>query len=226
MTDQLFDPDGIPAISPSARPVMAATSWPTNAHLVEDLARAGYIGPDDVTLDPTFGRGTWWIRWRPNVLITHDLRLDGIDCRHLPETDDSIDVVAFDPPYVPQGGTDFGGSKLDEYRDRYGLQDGPKTLPELEDLIFGGVDEALRVLRRGGRLLVKCQPFRHGRVFRPMPHRILDHAEQRGFRIIDELIHVRRAGPISVETILPRRNHSTLLVFEKPRSWRPVTPPG
>ena len=215
---QLFDPDDVPSSVPSDRPVLAATAWPTNGHLVEDLVRAGYLNPDDVTLDPTFGRGTWWSRWKPDVLISHDLRLDGVDFRHLPEVDESIDVVAFDPPYVPQGGTTFTGSKMTEDRDRYGLEDGPTSLPELEDLIFGGMGEALRVLRRGGRLLVKCQSFRHGRVFRPMPTRIVNHAETIGFRILDEMIHLRRPGPISVETRRPRRNHSTLLIFEKPRS--------
>lgn len=35
---------------------------------------------------------------------THDIALDDVDFRHLPETDGSYDTVVFDPPYTISGG--------------------------------------------------------------------------------------------------------------------------
>jgi hypothetical protein len=82
--------------------VPAAHRWPTNGHLIADAAKL-HISPDAVVLDPTYGRGTWWTVFRPAHLIAHDLHLDGVDFRALPEPDDAVDVVAFDPPYKLNG---------------------------------------------------------------------------------------------------------------------------
>lgn len=79
--------------------VLATTRWPTNADLIRDCAGLGYLRDDWRTLDPTWGRGRWWTKWRPSDLIAHDLRLDGVDFRHLPHRDGEFDCVAFDPPY-------------------------------------------------------------------------------------------------------------------------------
>lgn len=81
-------------------PILAATKWRSNAELIRDVVRLGYLREDSVTLDATFGRGIWWKLWRPNILITHDIRQDGVDFRNLPESDNTFDVAVFDPPYV------------------------------------------------------------------------------------------------------------------------------
>lgn len=43
-------------------PVLAATAWKTNADLIVDCARLGYLRKEWITLDPTYGRGLWWAR--------------------------------------------------------------------------------------------------------------------------------------------------------------------
>ena len=58
--------------------VLAACAWPTNADLVVDLVRLGYLKPEDRVLDPTWGRGKWWTKWEPAELTKHDKHtLDG-----------------------------------------------------------------------------------------------------------------------------------------------------
>lgn len=80
--------------------VKAANNWTSNAELILDVARLGYIRETDKVLDPTFGRGIWWQKFRPNDLSTHDIAIDGVDFRNLPYEANTFDVVAYDPPYV------------------------------------------------------------------------------------------------------------------------------
>lgn len=74
-----------------------------------------------------------------------------MDLRALPEPDASVDVVVLDPPYRPH----FGGTST-RMHDRYGLGH-VETIEDVLALYRGGIHEAGRVLRPGGRLLVKCQ---------------------------------------------------------------------
>ena len=57
-------------------------------------------------VDLTYGRGGLWTVYCPARLIEHDIRLDGVDFRALPEASSSVDVAVFDPPYIAQGGRD------------------------------------------------------------------------------------------------------------------------
>jgi hypothetical protein len=71
----------------------------TNGPLIAAVAVL-WIRDGDRVLDVTYGRGNFWTKFRPEHLTTHDLTLDGVDFRHLPEDDNSVDVVVFDPPYI------------------------------------------------------------------------------------------------------------------------------
>lgn len=76
----------------------------TNADLIAEFARL-CIRPDDVVMDVTYGRGKCWKKYQhPGPFITHDLNTDGVDFRHPPEADHSVDVVVADPPHGAQGG--------------------------------------------------------------------------------------------------------------------------
>src|SRR3546814_9896510 len=118
-------------------PVLAADTWRTNADLIADVARLGHLRPEWRTVDPTYGRGLWWQSWRPGELVTHDLRLDGVDFRDLPHDDDSFDAVAFDPPYVSVGGRKTTG--MADLHDRFGLTDAPTSPAGLQELIDDGL---------------------------------------------------------------------------------------
>lgn len=195
--------------------ILSATAWRDNSALIADAHRLGYV--TGVVLDPTYGKGNWWREHRPACLITHDIRLDGVDFRALPEADESVDTVAFDPPYVPVGGRQT--TTIDEFNDAYGLVDVPRTDAELQRLIFDGMAEAYRVLRPKGLLLVKCMSYVTGGRWRPMPHRVMAEGERLGFVPVDELVHLRRPGPQPHRDYqrTSRRNYSHLLVMRKTR---------
>jgi hypothetical protein len=192
--------------------VMAATRWRTNAELVEACARLGYLRKTDVVLDATYGRGVFWRRWRPDTLICHDLKLDGVDFRRLPEATSSVDVVVLDGPYKLNG-TDAGEGE------RYGV-DVSARWQDRHALICAGITEAARVVRPEGWLLVKCQDQVCSGAVRWQTHEFTRHAEGLGFTLVDSLLMLGgRAQPPGRSQVHARRNYSTLLVLRAP-TWR------
>lgn len=198
-------------------PILAASRWRDNAALIADMASLGYLQRDWLTLDPTYGRGLWWTRWRPDQLVTHDLRSDGVDFRALPEPEGSFDAAVFDPPYIAPGGRE--SSTVEDFNDRYGLHETPATPTELQAVIDAGVSELCRVLRPGGMLLVKCQDYQSSNLWIGT-HHVLTHALALGFVCIDRLEHLRNIQPQPGGRTQrhARRNLSTLLVLRKSRS--------
>lgn len=190
-----------------------------NGALIAAVAQL-WMHPNDLVLDVTYGRGLFWTDYRPVRLVTHDLALDGIDFRQLPEADASVDVVVFDPPYIPQGGRDT--STLPDFLDRYGLVDVPKTPGELDDLLAAGIKEATRVIKARGRLLVKCMDYVHGGRYRTGRHNVVSAALAVGLEQVDEFVHYSGCGPQpthnldgSVRAHLhSRRAHTFLCVFQ------------
>lgn len=209
--------------------VLACTDWATNALLIVDLVRLGYLTADQSVVDATYGMGAWWSLWRPRWFRGHDIdpakAPDGVaDFRALPYPDRSIDVVAFDPPYITGAGdTSTAGS----FTEKYGIADAT-SFAELHALIFDGLAETARVVRSGGLLLVKAMSYTNGRTFRPMPALLMARAEQHGLDLVDEFVMRRNPGPTPGDPALirrARRNCSTLLVFQK-RHRPPRSGPG
>lgn len=175
-----------------------------------------WIDPDDSVLDVTYGRGKFWSDYRPADLRTHDIAIDGVDFRALPEADASIDVVVFDPPYIAQGGRD--SSTQPDFLDRYGLYEVPRTHDELRELIAAGIGEAVRVLVPKGRLLVKCMDYINGGRYRQGRHEVVEAAQEAGLVQVDEFVHYSGSGPQPkrLRQVHSRRVHSFLCVFRKP----------
>lgn len=200
-------------------PVLAATPWPTNADMILDVVRLGYLRDTDFLLDPTYGRGRWWTKWRqPDVI--HDITIDGVDFRHLPEADGTFDAVAYDPPYVAMGGRWTTG--MTDFFDRYGLVNAPKGPGELQAMCHGGLKECRRVVRRNGIVLVKCQDYVTSGKLWPGTYFMLSAAFVHGFELVDRLEHIGRPRPQPARTRKDgkpvvqqhaRRNLSTLLVL-------------
>lgn len=196
--------------------VMAATSWHTNADMIEDVVQLGYIRPGDHVLDPTYGRGTWWKKYRPEHLAIHDITLDRVDFRNMTEPDNTFDVVAYDPPYIAVGGRKK--STIPEFNDRYGLHSTPRRPEPLQDYINEGIVEMHRVLKPRGLLLVKCCDYVNARKLWIGSHHTLAFALSIGFTLHDRLYHLRRPGPQSQTTQEhARQNLSTLLILKKSR---------
>jgi hypothetical protein len=194
-----------------------------NGPLIAQAAKL-WIQDDDIVLDVTYGRGRFWTEFKPTNLITHDIALDGVDFRALPEPDESVDVVVFDPPYVSIGGRTT--STIEDFNARYGLTDAPKSPLETSDLMAGGIREAGRVLvPRTGRLMVKVSDYISSGKYHAGHHYAVAAALATGFEQLDEFVHYSGTGPQPMDNLdgTPRRQvhsrraHSFLCVFGKGR---------
>jgi hypothetical protein len=189
-TEPLATPETTPPSSEGWRTtstVRAADRWPTNAELIEDVAAFGWLRSTDHVLDPTFGKGVWWRRWRPDRLTTHYRAEDGTDFRHLDYPDATFAAVAYDPPYVCPGG--IKTSTVQDFHDSFGMAEGRDTErmfsnpAELQAVIDAGTSEMWRLVRpaetldRGGIVLVKCQNYVWGGDLWPGAELTLRHAE-------------------------------------------------
>lgn len=197
---------------------MAATAWRTNAELIVACRDLGYLTADAPTLDPTWGKGTFWKQWRPDLLVAHDLyTLDGVDFSHLPHGDREFPHVVFDPPYKPNGTP----SEPDE---AYGVHH-KATRAERMQLCLDGIDECARVA--AVRLFVKCQDQVCGGRVRWQTREFADRAEHHGFRLRD-MLHILvtpRPQPCGTQEHA-RRNYSTMLVLDRLAAGRgrPASP--
>lgn len=205
--------------------VLAASNWNTNADLVAACAQLNYIKLTDIVLDPTFGRGVWWKKFRPITLVTYNRNEDGSNFCDLPEPSGRFDVIAFDPPYVCVGGRKTTG--MPEFHDRFGLEDTPRRPMELQELINDGLTEMYRLVRRGGYIFVKCQDYITSGKFFAGTHHTLTHGLGLGLELVDRMERIQAnprpqpgnrhgTGPITQRH--SRRNLSTLFVFRKPFS--------
>jgi hypothetical protein len=202
--------------------VQSVVKCMTNGPLIAAAATL-WIEDTDLVVDMTYGRGLFWTKYRPAQLVGHDLITDGVDFRHLPEADGTVDVAVFDPPYVSMGGRDT--STAHDLTGRYGLLAAPSSPAELAVLIADGIREANRVLKPRGRLMVKCMDYvSSGGLFLGR-HNVVCNALDLGMRQVDEFVHHSGVGPQPTENLdgtprkqyHARRAHSFLCVFQKPR---------
>ena len=197
-------------------PILASVFTGTNADLMSAVAPLYLTGS---VMDVTYGNGDtaggWWRRFTPEPFTFHDLALDGVDFRALPEADSSVETVCFDPPYIPAGGKatarDAGG-----FRQRFGLATGI-TYPDMIQMMREGLAECSRVASR--LVLAKCSDFVTSGRFTLAHKEMLDEAERLGLAVHDLIVHHTGSGPGGqniYEVKRARRAHSYLLVFEVP----------
>lgn len=202
--------------------VLSATAWPTNADMIADVAKLGYLRKEWITLDPTYGLGTWWRKWKPNMLWACDLHphpedevgypVHRVDFRWLPFPADTYDAVVFDPPYK------MNGTPTPDVDDRYGVGK-PTSWKDRLVLMQQGLKECFRVCRPGGYVLAKCQDqVVSGRVVW-QTNMLADLALDKGHKYVDRLDMLRhRPQPAGRRQVHAHRNYSTLLIFEKGKS--------
>lgn len=191
--------------------IYAAQHWPTNAHMMVDVARLGYLRREWFTLDPTYGLGNFWTRWSPyrhNFVYADKYTLDGHDFRDLPWQDGTFDAVVFDPPYK------LNGTPSPE-EVRYGVEV-PTRWQDRILLMQQGQKECARVLKRGGYLLTKCQDqVVSGKVVWQTDIMTMQ-AKADGLVKVDRLDFLTNPRPQPhSRQVHARRNYSTLLVFQK-----------
>ena len=176
--------------------IRAAHAWPSNAELIADVADL-YIDDDAMVVDVTYGKGTFWNVYTPKNLVAHDLdpaKGDGVDWGNLPEQDNSVDVLVFDPPYVSPGGRKT--STLGDMNERFAMQMTAANPAGQWDRIVPGLEEAARVLvPKKGLLLFKCMNYVWaGKLQRPKVWADRE-LERLGFRVEDEFIFIGTPGP-------------------------------
>lgn len=200
--------------------VRAVARWKTNGHLIADCVRLGYLRPEWETIDPTYGRGNWWTRWRPDQLTTHTRSKDGSDFRNLPYRDNVFDAAAYDPPYVCPGGRKT--STIKGMHKAYGMADPAFTTPaELQEIMNAGLTEMARIVRPAkarkgpaGIVLMKCKDYVWSGNLWIGTHHTLVHALSLGLDVVDRLTHMGEPGPQSQkQQVHARQNASTMFVF-------------
>ena len=185
----------------------------TNAELIAAVAPIYLTGS---VLDVTYGRGKWWDTFRPEPFAYHDLRLDGVDFRYLPELAQSWDTVVFDPPYVESGSRTTSSRR--DFLDGFGLgtdADGRVSPVDTWEQMRDGLAEACRVARRF--VLVKCMEYVAWHRFHDAPTAVILEADRQGWRLHDRIVHASGGGvggTYRIRTVKRcERAHSYLLVF-------------
>jgi tRNA G10 N-methylase Trm11 len=205
-----------------------------------------HVAPGARVADVTHGRGVFW---KSIVSGTYDLTaldlaldvsdrdpnvtyLDGVDCRSLPFADRSLDAVVLDPPYMEgfyraQSGHLAGAGTHASFRRAYSngaatehVEGAPKFHDAVVDMYMRAGAEAHRVLKLGGKLVVKCQDEVSANTQRLTHVEIVTGYESLGMYCKDLFVLVRNNAPgVSrlLKQVHARKNHSYFLVFELPR---------
>lgn len=190
--------------------VLAATSWPTNAELIADVASLYYRAGMQV-VDLTWGSGVWWRKFQPDNMICNDWNADGPrpswitgvtheSYHELPNAwSDRFDIVAYDPPYVSTSSGVGGRSKttIPAFYKAYGLMDAPPGgVRELFEDNMGGLTEAARVAKPGGMVWAKCQPYVSSGKYHDVDYWFRNFAvQQLRLKVADRFIHVGSVRP-------------------------------
>lgn len=193
-----------------------------------------HVPKGSVIADVTYGAGVFWrkVPKEDYVLLTSDIAT-GVDCRNLPYTDESLDCVVFDPPYMEgffrhAGSEKAGSGSHSTFREAYSNGDEinrnetdsgtAKWHGAVTELYFSGGREAHRVLRKRGVLIAKCQDeVSAGKQW--LTHVEIINAYQAMEFYAKDLFIVVRTNKPSIsrlkKQVHARKNHSYFLVFVK-----------
>lgn len=192
---------------------MAIHAWKSNAELIADCARLGYLRSDWSTLDPTWGHGTFWRLWKPDDLVGSDLDPakspsgESVDATALPHVDRFFRVVVLDGPFKLNGTPDASIDK------RYGVHE-PTRWQDRMELLRDMLVEGARVA--DDHLLFKCQDQVCSGKVRWQTYEFTKLAERVGFGLLDRLDFLSyRPQPNGTTQQHARRNSSTMLVFKR-----------
>ncbi len=188
------------------RPVLTGVIG-TNADLFAEIFRL--YGEDGITVaDVTYGRGIFWQEIDTNRfdLLATDIQT-GIDFRHLPYDPSTIDIVVFDPPYMHGGATVKASINA-----CYGNNN--TTHESIIRLYGAGILEAARVLKIGGRIIIKSQDEIEASKQRLSHIEVIQLLELFGFVIDDIFVLCQITVPAMREQYqrTARKNHSYAVV--------------
>ena len=201
------------------KPLVLSVDTTDNASIIAGCAQLGWLHRSDKILDPTYGRGAWWRRWAPEWLWV----LEDTDFRCTAEDDDYFDAATFDPPYVSTGGRET--STVEEFNDRYGLIDTPKSPLLLQELVINpGLAEMARIVRPRGIIIAKCMDYVSSGKLWCGTYQTRKFAESIGLVEVDNFVLAKppRMQPQRKRQVHSRRNFSELIVFRNTVSGSPT----
>lgn len=189
--------------------------------------------------DTTHGTGIFWqnvdLEDRNMNLVTSDIKqkTDDLsivgDCRALPIQDDSLDCMVLDPPYAEgyyRRNQDHmaGNGSHKTFRDTYSggrVYDGAgKYHQAVLETYFAGGNEAKRVLRDDGTLIIKIMDEVSSNTQELAHIQVTNYYEQElDFYTKDLFVQIRKERPTVVnmnKQVHARKNHSYFLVYEMP----------
>lgn len=203
------------------------TVFGNNAALIDMVARL-YVPDGSVVRDVTWGKGAFWkstdtsrFDLQGSDVADHIGGHDGIvraDFRALPDEDESADLVVLDPPYIHNPGKHVTDSRYNNAATTKGM-----SHADIRELYADGMAEALRVLRPGGQLWVKCKDEIESGKQKWSHIEIHDDATGLGFYARDLFVLVPPSkSPQSRWSTQrhARKVHSYLWVFDKPKRSR------
>jgi hypothetical protein len=197
--------------------VLAAHNWATNADLIADVAKLGYL--DGHVYDCTFGKGAFWKKWRPENFLGTDLYAEGvghIDFTKMPWPSATwFDAVVFDPPYKLNGTSRPEDAATDA---PYGVAGPYVPAVERHRLMRDGLTECARVVKACGHVLVKCQAQVCSGRMHWQDLMMIDHGRTVGLELVDRFDLLGKHRPQPMEGRKQKHAHgrpSTLLVFRK-----------
>lgn len=194
-------------------PIRSIGDWRTNAELIADVAKLGYLpGP---VLDLTYNAGKFWKELRPAALTTNDLDEQWEtdhheDFRATKFGDGEFASVVFDPPYKLSGTNQLG-----EFDRQYGTTL-TRSRTAIHALLVGGIAEAARIASEF--ILVKCQDQVSGGEVRWQSAIAFDTARAMDLSQVDEFL-IDGGGPpqdAARGQQHARHDRSVLMVFGKP----------
>ena len=180
-----------------------------NADLLVDCVKM-YANFGDVIVDVTYGKGVFWKKIDLSLYDFKGTDLEGgVDFKNLPYGDASVDLLVLDPPYM-HGGATIKASINDCYRNQN------TSHASVIRLYAGGILEAARVLKKKGRIFVKCQDEIESGKQRWSHLELMSILESFGFCALDLFVLQQKSVPAMRQKTqkTARKNHSFMIVAE------------
>ena len=175
-----------------------------------------YAKQGDTIADVTYGTGKFWknIDQSHYKILKSDI-VNGIDFRKLPYSNDAVDMVVLDPPYIYNPKKTVKSSISNTYN--INLTDDLRTNEDVMNLYEEGIIEAKRVLKPKGVLVLKCQDIIQSNRQNWNHIEIYNIATVNGFYGEDLFVLVQSTIPCQRWKIQrhARKNHSYFWVFRK-----------
>jgi DNA modification methylase len=119
-----------------------------------------HIKADTFDVDACFSKGNFYKRFKiPIPKLCFDIKpqvpnVIEANCEHLPLQDDSVKSIVFDPPFLATTGKHDATGKSNLIITRFGAY---KNEIELHQFYCDALKEFYRLLKVGGKLVIKCQ---------------------------------------------------------------------